>query len=61
MTSIVSSLQYLSSGVTSMLLTLNPVVTVLLAQVVLTDDRLTWERRVSPPLYRQTGVAMHGR
>ncbi len=44
MTSIVSSLQYQSSGVTSMLLTLNPAVTVLLAQLFLPDELLTWRK-----------------
>jgi drug/metabolite transporter (DMT)-like permease len=44
MTSIVSSLQYQSSGVASLLLTLNPVVTVLLAQRFLVDEGLTWRR-----------------
>ena len=44
MTSIVSSLQYQSSGVTSLLLTLNPAVTVLLAQIFLPDELLTWRK-----------------
>ena len=39
MTSIVSSLQYMSSGVSSLLLTLNPVVVVLLAQLFLCATR----------------------
>jgi drug/metabolite transporter (DMT)-like permease len=42
MTAVVSSLQYQSSGVTSLLLTLNPAVTVLLAQLFLRDEPLTW-------------------
>lgn len=41
MTSIVSSLQYISSGVSSLLLTLNPVAVVLLAHLFLPDERLT--------------------
>lgn len=41
MTAIVSSLQYQSSGVTSLLLTLNPVATVLMAQLFLQDEPLT--------------------
>ena len=43
MTCIVSSLQYQSSGVTALLLTLGPVVTVLLAQIFLPDEQLTWQ------------------
>ncbi len=42
MTAIVSSLQYMSSGVASLLLTLNPVIVVLLAQFFLRDEKLTW-------------------
>ncbi|MCB0045596.1 MAG: DMT family transporter [Caldilineaceae bacterium] len=41
MTSIVTSLKYQSSGVTSLLLTLNPAVTILLAQIFLPDELLT--------------------
>ncbi|MGD8597990.1 MAG: DMT family transporter [Anaerolineae bacterium] len=44
MTSIVSSLQYLSSGVSSLLLTLNPVAVVLLAHLFLPDERLTGQK-----------------
>lgn len=44
MTSIVSSLQYQSSGVTSLLLTLNPAVTVVLAQFFLMDEPMTWRK-----------------
>lgn len=43
MTAIISSMQYQSSGLTALLLTLNPVVTVLLAQIFLPDERLTWQ------------------
>ena len=42
MTSVVSSLQYQSSGVTSLLNTLNPVVTLILAQLFLQDESMTW-------------------
>ncbi len=42
MTAVVSSLQYLSSGVASLLLTLNPVIVVVLAQFFLRDEKLTW-------------------
>ena len=41
MTFIVSSLQYQSSGVTSLLITTQPAITVLLAHFFLTDERLT--------------------
>lgn len=41
MTGIVTSLQYQSSGVTSLLLTTNPAITVLLAHFMLTDEPLT--------------------
>lgn len=44
MTAIVSSLQYQSSGVSGLLLTLNPVVVVLLAHWFLHDEPLTWNR-----------------
>ncbi|MBP7960692.1 MAG: DMT family transporter [Caldilineaceae bacterium] len=44
MTAIVSSLQYQSSGVTSLLLTLNPAVVVILAQIFLADEPMTWRR-----------------
>ncbi|MBI1296905.1 EamA family transporter [bacterium] len=42
MTSVVSSLQYQSSGVASLLNTLNPVVTLILAQIFLQDESMTW-------------------
>jgi len=41
MTGIVISLQYLSSGLASMLITVNPAITVLLAHFFLSDERLT--------------------
>lgn len=41
MTGIVSSLQYLSSGLTSILITVNPALTVLLAHYFLDDERLS--------------------
>lgn len=42
MTGIVASLQYLSSGLASILITVNPAITVLLAHYFLADERLTW-------------------
>ncbi|MCB0117127.1 MAG: DMT family transporter [Caldilineaceae bacterium] len=42
MTAVISSLQYQSSGVTSLLMTLNPVVTLILAQIFLQDESMTW-------------------
>ena len=44
MTAIVTSLLYQSSGVTAILLTCGPAVTVLLAHYVLPDERLTWRK-----------------
>lgn len=44
MTAVVSSLQYQSSGITSLLLTLNPVVTLLLAALFLEDEKFTLTR-----------------
>ena len=41
MLGIVGSLQYLSSGLASILITVNPAITVLLAHFFLTDERLT--------------------
>lgn len=41
MTSMISSLQYQSSGMTSLLVTLSPVVTVILAHIFLADEGLT--------------------
>ncbi len=41
MTGIVASLQYLSSGLASILITVNPAITVLLAHFYLADERLT--------------------
>jgi drug/metabolite transporter (DMT)-like permease len=41
MTGIVASLQYLSSGLASILITVNPAITVLLAHFLLTDERLS--------------------
>lgn len=46
MTGIVSSLQYLSSGLASILITVNPAITVLLAHFILTDERLTWRKSI---------------
>ena len=44
MTGIVASLQYLSSGLTSILITVNPAITILLAHFLLKDERLTWKK-----------------
>ncbi len=44
MTAIVSSLQYQSSGVTSVLLTANPAITVVMAHFILDDERLTVQK-----------------
>jgi drug/metabolite transporter (DMT)-like permease len=41
MTSVILGLQYQSSGVTSLLLTLNPAVTIILAEIFLQDENLT--------------------
>ena len=57
MTSIVSSLQYQSSGMTSLLLTLNPAITVLLAQVFLPDEKLT-ARKIAGILIALGGAAL---
>lgn len=57
MTSIVSSLQYQSSGMTSLLLTLNPAVTVVLAQIFLADEPLTW-RKVAGVLIAFSGAGL---
>jgi drug/metabolite transporter (DMT)-like permease len=46
MTGIVSSLQYLSSGLASMLITVNPAITVLLAHFFLADERLTLRKNL---------------
>lgn len=44
MTAIVTALQYLSSGIASILITANPAVTVVLAHFMLDDERLTWRK-----------------
>jgi drug/metabolite transporter (DMT)-like permease len=44
MTGIVASLQYLSSGLAAMLITVNPAITVLLAHYFLFDEKLTWKK-----------------
>ncbi len=46
MTGIVSSLQYLSSGLSSILITVNPAITVLLAHFFLTDERLSRRKSI---------------
>jgi drug/metabolite transporter (DMT)-like permease len=44
MTGIVTSLQHLSSGLASILITVNPAITVLLAHFFLADEPLTWRK-----------------
>ncbi|MEW5960261.1 MAG: DMT family transporter [Chloroflexota bacterium] len=44
MTSIVSSLQYQSAGLTAVLLTTGPAITVLMAHFFLADESLTWRK-----------------
>jgi drug/metabolite transporter (DMT)-like permease len=44
MTSIVSSLQYQSAGITAVLLTTGPAITVLMAHFSLADEALTWRK-----------------
>lgn len=44
MTSIVSGLQYISSGLASILITTNPALTVLMAHFLLHDERLSWRK-----------------
>ena len=46
MTSIVSGLQYLSSGIASILITTNPALTVLFAHFFLSDEKLTWRKSI---------------
>lgn len=50
MTSVVSSLQYQSSGITSLVLTTSPAVTVVLAHFLLPDESLTLKRIVGVTL-----------
>ena len=57
MTAIVSSLQYQSSGITSLLLTLNPAVVVILAQIFLADEPMTW-RRIAGVLIAFSGAGL---
>jgi drug/metabolite transporter (DMT)-like permease len=57
MTSIVASLQYQSSGITSLLLTANPALTVLLANFLLPDEPLT-RRKASGVALALSGAVM---
>ena len=57
MTGIVASLQYLSSGLTSILITVNPAITVLLAHFFLSDERLT-RRKVFGVLLALSGAVL---
>jgi drug/metabolite transporter (DMT)-like permease len=50
MTSIVTSLQFQSAGLTAVLLTTGPAITVIMAHFFLTDESLTWRK--------STGVAL---
>ncbi len=50
MTCIVTSMQYQSSGVTSLLLTTGPALTVLLAHFLLPDERLSWRKSIGVAL-----------
>ncbi len=50
MTSFVSALQFQSSGVTSLLITTNPALTVLLAHFLLPDESLTWRKSLGVAL-----------
>lgn len=54
MTGIVSSLQYQSSGVTSLILTLSPAITVLLAHFFLADEKLNMRKALG------IGLALSG-
>ena len=57
MTFIVSSLQYQSSGITSLLITTGPAVTVLMAHFVLTDERLNG-KKISGVILALGGAAL---
>ena len=50
MTCIVSSLQYQSAGVTSVLLTAGPAITVTMAHFFLADESLTWRKSIGVAL-----------
>jgi drug/metabolite transporter (DMT)-like permease len=50
MTGIVASLQYLSSGLAAILITVNPAITVLLAHIFLADEKLTRPKIVGATL-----------
>ena len=57
MTGIVASLQYLSSGLASMLITVNPAITVVLAHIFLADEKLTW-RKILGVILALSGAVM---
>ena len=57
MTAFITSLKYLSSGVASLLITMNAPATVLMAQVFLTDEKLT-KRKVIGILIAFAGAAL---
>ena len=46
MSGMVMALEYLSSGITSILITIGPAVTVLFAHFLLDDERLTWRTTI---------------
>jgi drug/metabolite transporter (DMT)-like permease len=46
MMGIVTSLQFLSSGLASILITVSPAITVLLAHFLLADEKLTWRKGI---------------
>lgn len=50
MTSIVTSLQYQSSGITSVLITTSPAITVLMAHFFLDDEPITWRKGIGVSL-----------
>lgn len=60
MTGIVSSLQYLSSGLASILITINPAITVLLAHFFLTDEKLTKNKIIGVLLALSGAVMLAG-
>lgn len=57
MTGIVSSLQYLSSGLTSIMITVNPAITVLMAHFFLDDEPLT-RRKAAGVLFAIGGAVL---
>lgn len=58
MTSIVGSLNYQSAGVTAILLTMGPAITVLLAHFFLQDEQLTWRKGFGIALALSGGILL---